>query len=122
MSDQTLFDRIGGYPVVSRLVMDFYERVLVKDELSPYFAEVDMRRLIEHQAKFVSAVMGGPASYTDQEIREIHAHLGVDDTAFEALVDLFADTVAIYVDDPADAARVVATVRNRKALVVGSAA
>jgi hemoglobin len=122
MSDQTLFDRIGGYPVVSRLVLDFYERVLVKDELSPYFAEVDMRRLIEHQAKFVSAVMGGPASYTDQEIREIHAHLGVDDTAFEALVELFADTVAIYVEDPADAAMVVATVRTRKALVVGSAA
>ncbi|HUG62760.1 MAG TPA: group 1 truncated hemoglobin [Methylomirabilota bacterium] len=118
----TLFDRIGGYATVSRLVMDFYERVLESEELAGYFANVDMRRLVEHQAKFISAVMGGPASYTDQELREIHSHLKIDERSFDTLAEIFAATVTDYVTDPADATEVVAMVRARKIHVVRPAA
>jgi hemoglobin len=118
----TLFERIGGYQTVSRLVMDFYERVLVSEQLSRYFAGTDMRRLVEHQAKFISAVMGGPASYTDEELHGIHAHLRIDERAFDELALIFAETVADYVRDPAEASDVVAAVRAKKAHLVRSIA
>ncbi len=114
----SLFDRVGGYAAVSRLVIDFYDRVLESERLAPYFATVDMRRLVEHQAKFISAVMGGPRSYTDQELHEIHAHLRIDDEAFDALAAIFAETVTDYVDDLADASAIIRIVQDRKAHVV----
>lgn len=114
----TLYERVGGHAAVARLVLDFYDRVLECDDLAPYFASVDMRRLVEHQAKFVSSIMGGPTSYSDQELAEIHSHLRVDSAAFESLADIFAETVGDHLADPADAARIVEIVRQRKARIV----
>jgi hemoglobin len=120
MSNDTVFDRIGGPSAVSRLVLDFYEHVLRCDRLAPHFAEVDMRRLIEHQAKFMSAVMGGPSSYSDQDLRDIHAHLSIDDADFEAMMEIFAAAVANHIPHPADGAALIEAVRQRRDAVVGA--
>lgn len=120
MTTDSIFERIGGATAVSRLVIDFYERVLDDERLAPYFAHANMRRLVEHQAKFMSAVMGGPASYTDRDLGDIHAHLGIDRAAFEAMVGLFAATVAARIPDPADAAAVIEAVRRREPAIVNA--
>jgi hemoglobin len=88
-SSDTMFERYGGLPFVSRFVLSFYDRVLECAELAPFFADVDMQRLIEHQAKFISSVMGGPASYSGAELRESHRHLQIDDHAFDQIIGLF---------------------------------
>jgi hemoglobin len=56
-------------------VLSFYDRVLTSATIAPFFADVDMRRLVDHQAKFISSVMGGPSSYSTAALREVHAHL-----------------------------------------------
>jgi hemoglobin len=81
----TLFDRLGGFAVVHRIVSDFYDRVLENEVLAPYFEQADMRRLIDHQTKFISAVMGGPASYSNESLRHLHAPHQIDRTAFEEM-------------------------------------
>ncbi len=55
--------RYGGLESVSPVPPDFHCRVLGPKIASPYL--VDMSRLIDHQTKFI-AVMGGPASFSDQ--------------------------------------------------------
>jgi hemoglobin len=90
----TMFERYGGLPFVSRFVLDFYDRVLACAELAPYFADIDMQRLVEHQAKFISSVMGGPASYSGAALRESHHHLQIDDRAFDRMIELFRATLA----------------------------
>jgi hemoglobin len=57
-----MLERYGGFPTLSRIVMDFYDRVIDSDVLGPFFEDVDMRRLVDHQTKFVAWLMGGPAS------------------------------------------------------------
>jgi hemoglobin len=89
MPSDTMFERYGGLPFVSRFVLDFYDRVLACAELAPFFADVDMQRLVEHQAKFMSSVMGGPASYSGAALREAHHHLQIDDRAFDQMIGLF---------------------------------
>ena len=84
-----MFERYGGLPFVSRFVLSFYDRVLASAELAPFFADVDMQRLVEHQAKFISSVMGGPASYSGAALRESHHHLQIDDRAFDQMIGLF---------------------------------
>jgi len=85
----TMFERYGGLPFVTRFVLGLYDRVLASPGLAPYFANVDMQRLVEHQAKFISSVMGGPASYSNAALREAHSHLHIDDRAFDEMIGLF---------------------------------
>ena len=85
----TIFHRYGGVERVSDLVMGFYDRVLGSERLAPFFRGCDMRRLIEHQARYISAVMGGPTSYTDAELREVHAHLAITDADFDEMLGHF---------------------------------
>jgi hemoglobin len=110
----TLYARFGGPAAVSRMVFAFYDRVLRSERLSSYFAGVDMRRLVEHQAKFLSSVMGGPASYTNAQLREVHAHLTVDDAAFDEMVDLLTATLREFGLPPNDVDVVVADIRARR--------
>lgn len=86
---QTIFQRYGGLERVSDLVMGFYDRVLASERLAPFFRGSDMRRLIEHQAKYISAVMGGPASYTEDQLREVHAHLAITSRDFDEMLSHF---------------------------------
>jgi hemoglobin len=48
----TLYDQLGGFSVVRKLVSDFYDRVLEEDDLAPFFKDTDMAHLIDHQTKF----------------------------------------------------------------------
>ena len=111
---ETLYARLGGPAAVSRLVFAFYDRVLRSELLSRYFTGVDMRRLVEHQAKFLSSIMGGPAGYTDAQLRDVHAHLSIDDAAFDEMVALLTATLRDFEFPPDDVGRVVAAVRVRR--------
>ncbi len=59
---KTMFERYGGFAAVSRVVSSFYDKILDSDITSPYFADIDMAKQIDHQTKFVAYLMGGPAS------------------------------------------------------------
>ncbi len=113
-----MFQRYGGLPLVTELVMSFYDRVLASERLAPYFASVDMRRLVEHQAKFVSSVMGGPASYSNAELRDIHAHLEIDERTFDEMIRLFEESLVELRFAPEDREEILADFRARRAYIV----
>lgn len=100
-----LFDRIGGFGHVSRIVMDFYDRVLDDDRLAPWFETTDMATLVDHQTKFVASLMGGPAAYADETLRRVHARLGIDREAFDAMKHCLAGALGDHgmADDDVDA-------------------
>ncbi|CAN5708102.1 hypothetical protein BH23GEM9_BH23GEM9_17370 [soil metagenome] len=93
MRSATAFENLGGFARVRLLVSDFYEKVLESERLRPYFAEVDMRRLIDHQTKFFAAMMGGPASFTDEQMKRAHSRLGIGDDDFDEIAELFRETL-----------------------------
>ena len=89
----TLYDQIGGFSTVRKLVLDFYDRVLDEDDLAPFFAETDMAALVDHQTKFWSTLLGGPASYTEQQLYKLHETMGIEDAHFDHLAELVVDTL-----------------------------
>ena len=115
---KTLFDKYGGFSVVSRIVLDLYERLLDDDDVGPFFDNVDMRRIVDHQTKFVSSLMGGPASYTDEQIRRTHDHLVITPAHFDRLSTLLAQTLADHGVSGEDVETVVAQFEARRPLVV----
>jgi len=86
--DQSLFDKYGGFAQVSRLVLRLYDRLIEDDDIGPFFDDVDLPRLVDHQTKFVSSLLGGPASFTDKQIEMAHRHLDIGDAHFDRLMAL----------------------------------
>ena len=54
-----------GKSLGSRIVMLFYDKILDSDQVGNYFEDIDMKKLIDHQTKFVASITGGPASFSD---------------------------------------------------------
>jgi len=90
---QTIFERCGGFSKVSKVVMSFYDKILDSPETSSYFSGVDMKRLVDHQTKFFAALMGGPASYTNDHLEKVHVRLGITESAFMEALVLMKDTL-----------------------------
>lgn len=115
---KTVYEKYGGFSTISKIVMDLYDRLLDDDEVGPFFDDVQMSRIIDHQTKFVSSLIGGPASYTDDQIQKMHAHLAIHDVHFDTLKRLLAATLADHGVTPEDVEFVVAEFDRRRSLVV----
>lgn len=115
---ETLFKRYGGFSTVSRIVSDFYGRVLENDVLAHYFTGVNMRRQIDHQTKFVAYLMGGPASFTDEHLERVHSHMDIDEASFNEIVEVFRETLEDHGMSETDIGDVTAQLTSRKRLVV----
>jgi hemoglobin len=116
--EQTLLEHYGGMPFVSRLVLDFYDRVRASPRLKPYFERSDMRRLVDHQAKFISTLLGGPVVFSDEMIAAIHRHVAIDDAAFDEMIALLDGTLADFNLTEQDRAAIVAAFRQRRPILV----
>ena len=115
---QSIFDRVGGFAAVRKVVSAFYDKMLDSQRLQPYFAKVDMRGLIDHQTKFIAAVMGGPASFSDDVLRRVHAPLGITYDEFNEMAGLLADTLEEFSFEQADIDYVVQEIMKREPLIV----
>lgn len=93
---QTIYEKYGGFKTISRIVMSFYEMALESDEIGDYFDEIDLPRLIDHQTKFVSSLVGGPASFSDDRIEAVHRHLNISHSDFDEMAALFSEALALH--------------------------
>jgi hemoglobin len=118
LTPDTMFERYGGLAFVTRFVLSFYDRVLASIQLASFFANSDMQRLVEHQAKFISTVMGGPTSYSNAVLREVHEHLDIDDQAFDEMIFLFKATLKDFKIADIDAEAIITDLNARRMYIV----
>ena len=115
---KSLFERLGGFSQVSKVVLEFYDRVLSTESLAQYFVDVDMRRQVDHQTKFFSYLMGGPASYSDEHIASVHRHHQIAAEDFEEMALTLRETLEDFDLDESDVASVMSAFQSRRRLVV----
>ena len=116
--EKSLFDKYGGFSTVSKIVLSLYDRLLEDDDVGPFFDDVDMPRLIDHQTKFVSSLMGGPASFTDDHIVRAHRGMVIEHHHFDKLGALLTETLTDFGVDEADIAAIVGAFEQRRALLI----
>ena len=114
----TIFERCGGFATVRKVVSEFYDKVLESEQLSKYFVDVDMRKQIDHQTKFVASAMGGPAPFTDEHLERVHARLNISRSDFAELIELFQETLEDLDFEQADIERVAGELKNRERFIV----
>ena len=115
---EQLYERFGGLEAVVRLVFAFYDRVLRSPRLSPYFAKANMPRIIGHQVKLLSAVMGGPGGHTNAQLREIHANMRIDAAAFDEMARLLERTLRDFEFGDDEIAMIMADFQARRPSIV----
>lgn len=119
---QTVFDRSGGFARVRHVVAAFYDRALDSPLLRHRFERIDMRRLVEHQTKFIASLMEGPAAYDDGMLRRAHAPLGITQLEFAAMLRLLRDVLEDQAFDRDDIDRVTHALESRADLIVAPTA
>jgi len=115
-----LFQKYGGFAAISKIVMAFYDKAIDSDVIGGYFEDVDMRRLVDHQTKFISTIMGGPASFSDDALRQAHSHLAIDPSAFAEMTSLLEATLLESGIEPGDVERIIAEIRAKSSFIVTS--
>ena len=113
-----MFERYGGFAKINRIVSAFYDKVLDSTILSPYFEYVDMKRLIDHQTKFISSIMGGPGSYTSEELERIHARLNIDESALLEMASLLKETLEDFEVQESDVAFVCNEIMSKAKFII----
>ena len=90
MSNQSLYEVLGGEAAVEAAVDIFYRHVLQDDRIAYWFEDIDMERQAAKQKAFLTMAFGGPHHYSGQDMRKAHAHLvtrGLNDTHFDAVAE-----------------------------------
>ena len=114
----SMFERYGGFVSVSKVVSAFYDKALDSPILSPYFETTNMQRIIDHQTKFIASLMGGPASYSNEELERVHANLHIDNSAFGEMAELFCETLEDFDFDDDDIKTIQSELASRQRYIV----
>ena len=116
--EKSLFDKYGGFSTISRIVLTLYDRLLDDDDIGPFFDDVDLPNLIDHQTKFVSSLMGGPASFTDDHIERAHRHMPIENTHFDKLKAIVKKTLSDFDVAPDDIQTILNAFEQRRTILI----
>lgn len=102
--------------------MTFYDLVLDSDQIGDYFDDIDMGRLVDHQTKFVASLLGGPASFSNERLRQVHQHLAISDTDFDEMARILGEAMAKHGMDDADIGAVISSIEAKRSVIVARSA
>ena len=111
----TLFERIGGEAAVDAAVDIFYSKVLADERIKDFFENLDMVAQAKKQKAFLTMAFGGPNNYSGRDMRNGHAHLGLTEEHFNAVVELLAATLSelgVSNDDIGEVANIANSVKD----------
>ncbi|MGA7096537.1 MAG: group 1 truncated hemoglobin [Acidimicrobiia bacterium] len=114
----TLYDKYGHFKV-NLVAHQLYADVVTDRRLAPFFRDVSIPMLVEHQAIFLATILGGPDKYTSEDIRRAHADRGIGPDDFEILIDYLKARLTDNDFEPADVDDIIATYRTFQGFVTG---
>ena len=83
----SLFDSIGGEPVLKSVVNEFTNIVIDDDRINFTFAQSDLDKFKRLLFEQLCEITGGPCHYSGRDMRTAHAKLKIDDAEFNALAE-----------------------------------
>lgn len=97
VSDNTLFDQLGGFEAIIAAVDIFYTKVEQDTLLSPFFEGMNMDGQNQKMVSFMACAFGGPEEYKGRDLREAHKDLieskGLNNKHFDAVAQHLTATL-----------------------------
>ena len=88
-SDNTLYQRLGGYDAIAAAVDDLMPRLFDDPQIGIYWKGQSVptkRRGRQMIVDFLVEAFGGPAYYNGPEMKPIHEGLGISDSDWDVFV------------------------------------
>jgi hemoglobin len=83
----TLYDDLGGKPVMDRVISDMLDLALADPKMAPIFVDSDLERLERLLIIHTCHIADGPCQYEGQDMRRAHDGLGIQTKHFNRLVE-----------------------------------
>ena len=82
-----LYSALGQRDGISRITAQTLLNVAADDRIKGYFQDTDINRLHGMLTDYICQRAGGPCEYSGDNMVDAHRGLGIDSTAFNALVE-----------------------------------
>jgi hemoglobin len=91
---RSLYDRIGGTPVLTAIVDSFIARFADDTRVAPTFAKTDIPKFRKLLIEQFCNITGGGCTYTGRDMKTTHEGMHLTETQFNALVEDLQDAMA----------------------------
>ncbi len=85
--DNSLYERLGGHPVVSAVVADVVDRTAANPRSQQSFDEVNLKNLKQSIVEQICSLTGGPCTYGGDDMQTAHKGLNISDGEFNILAE-----------------------------------
>jgi hemoglobin len=92
---QTLYQRIGGMPVITAITDSFISRFSDDTRVAPTFAKSDIVKFRKLFIEQMCSVTGGGCTYTGRDMQKTHDGLHIKESQFNALVEDLQDAMTL---------------------------
>lgn len=86
-AESTLYEQIGGEPVLRKTVEEFMVIMEQDDRINFAFGNTDITKFKQLLFEQLCNITGGPCQYTGRSMKESHEKLGVTNAMFNALAE-----------------------------------
>lgn len=91
---QSLFDAVGGLPVLDHVHKVFYDKIYVHPWLGQYFAEHDQVAIERRQTQFMAEKMGSNVDYFGKGMKMAHRAMYITQEMFDIRKVLLTESLA----------------------------
>ena len=119
--DKTLYERLGGYDGIAKVVDDFIGQLIADKQFEKFFIgqSTDSKKKIRnHVIEQFCVATGGPCVYTGRDMKTTHAGLGITEADWNAGANHLIAALDKYKVDEKSKAEVVAFVSTLKKDIV----
>jgi hemoglobin len=93
IQNNSLFNRIGGLPVLTKIVDEFIDEVAASPRTKRSFDGIKLKALKESVVAQLCKLTGGPCVYEGESMLNAHKDAKITDSEFDAFVDIFRTTL-----------------------------
>jgi hemoglobin len=86
-AEPTLYEQIGGEPVLRKTVEEFVVIMEQDDRINFAFGNTDITKFKQLLFEQLCNITGGPCQYTGRTMKESHEKLEIDNAMFNALAE-----------------------------------
>ena len=90
---RSLYDRLGGMPVIQAITDSFIERFGDDTRVAPTFAKSDIPKFRKLFAEQMCDITGGGCKYTGRPMTTTHDGLHINESQFNAIVEDLQDAM-----------------------------
>jgi hemoglobin len=92
----SLYERLGGQPVVAAVADDLIDRVLADARLRRSFEGSNIPRIKKLLAEQICSLTHGPCKYTGDSMRDVHAGHQITEAEFYGMVEQLRATLIAH--------------------------